>query len=68
MPLEPCKPESELKPLPNPTDAELRSSRFEAIWQTIKSWDINVPSHYRGYMGANGSHVKLILEGLDANG
>jgi hypothetical protein len=52
--------------MPNPTEAELASPEFEAIWQLIKSWDVNVPSHYEGYCGANGSHVKMILDALDA--
>lgn len=52
--------------MPNPTEADLESPEFEAIWQLIKSWDVNVPSHYEGYCGANGSHVKMILDALRA--
>lgn len=47
-----------------PTQAELQSSEFEAIWQTIKTWDINVPSAYKGYCGATGNHVAAILDAL----
>ncbi|WP_321354613.1 hypothetical protein [Pseudomonas extremaustralis] len=50
--------------MPNPTEEDLASQEFEAIWQVIKSWDVNVPSHYEGYCGANGSHVKMILDAL----
>ena len=50
--------------MPSPTAADLDSGLFEAIWQVIKSWDINVPAYYTGYCGANGSHVKLILDGI----
>ncbi len=50
--------------MPNPTDEELASPEFEAIWQLIKSWDVNVPTHYEGYCGANGSHVKMILDAI----
>jgi len=37
--------------------------KFEAIWQVIKSWDINVPEAYGGYCGATGNHVMAILNG-----
>ena len=52
------------KDLPNPTKEDLESPEFNAIWDVIKSWDINVPEYYSGYMGGNGSHVKLILQSL----
>jgi hypothetical protein len=55
-------------PMPNPTDEQLASPEFEAIWQAIKSWDVNVPEHHSGYCGANGSHVALILNALEAVG
>jgi len=54
-----------LKDMPNPTPEDLASPEFQAIWSVIKSWDVNVPDYYEGYMGANGSHVKLILEALE---
>lgn len=50
--------------MPNPSKDEIESDEFNDIWNIIKNWDINVPSHYSGYTGANGSHVKLILDGL----
>lgn len=50
--------------MPNPTDAMLADPLWEAIWQAIKSWDVNVPAHYNGYMGANGSHATLIYAAL----
>lgn len=50
--------------MPNPTEEDLESPLFEAIWQCIKSWDVNVPAHYAGYCGANGSHVKMILNAI----
>lgn len=52
--------------MPNPTDEQRADPRFEAIWSVIKSWDVNVPDYYEGYCGANGSHVTLILNALDA--
>lgn len=50
--------------LPSPTTQEIESELFNSIWKIIKSWDIQVPEYYDGYMGANGSHVKLIIDGL----
>jgi hypothetical protein len=58
------KSDKQYKELPNPTKEELNSPQFEAIWNVIKHWDINVPDYYNGYMSGNGSHVKLILDEL----
>ncbi|BDD79805.1 hypothetical protein [Burkholderia phage FLC9] len=57
-----------LTAMPNPTDDDLNSPLFEAIWQVIKKWDVNVPEFYAGYCGANGSHAKLILDSILAKG
>jgi hypothetical protein len=32
-----------------------------AIWNEIKTWDINVPTEYAGYMSATGNHVTAIF-------
>ena len=53
-------------PWEDPTPAMLEDPQFEAIWQTIKSWDINVPGAYQGYCGATGNHVRAILDALRA--
>ncbi len=50
----------------DPTPEELKSPLFNAIWQEIKSWDINVPSEYSGYSGATGNHVCAILDAVRA--
>lgn len=50
--------------MPSPTEEMLQSPEFEAVWGCIKSWDVNVPDAYNGYMGATGSHVCLILDAL----
>ena len=50
---------------PDPTIEMLETPEFEAIWQCIKSWDINVPHVYRGYMHATGNHVRAILDALN---
>ncbi len=55
---------SEIKPMPNPTQEQLSDPTFEAIWNVIKTWDVNVPEYYQGYCGATGSHVMLILNAL----
>lgn len=52
--------------LPNPTEQDLADPVFEAIWQATKTWDVNIPEHYVGYCGMNGSHVMLILSALRA--
>jgi hypothetical protein len=49
---------------PDPTPEMIASPEFEAIWNCIKSWDINVPAAYGGYMGATGNHVRAILDAL----
>ena len=51
-------------PMPNPSNEEIESLQFNAIWDVIKTLDINVPEFYSGYCGGNGSHVKLILDSL----
>lgn len=48
----------------DPTKAETQTPEFEAIWQAIKRWDINVPDQYAGYCGATGNHVMTILDAL----
>ena len=53
-------------PWPDPTPEMLESPEFEAIWQCIKRWDINVPDAYNGYCGATGNHVRAILDALPA--
>lgn len=52
------------KEWPDPTPEMLADPRFEAVWQAIKSWDINVAGAYSGYMGATGNHVRAILDAL----
>ena len=55
----------EVEVWPSPTPEMLQTPEFEAVWQCIKSWDINVPHVYRGYCGANGNHVRAILDALN---
>lgn len=52
------------KAWPDPTPEMLETSMFEAIWQCIKSWDINVPDAYNGYCGATGNHVRAITDAI----
>lgn len=52
---------------PDPTPEMLASDPlFDAIWNTIKSWDINVPEAYGGYCGATGNHVRAIYDAVKA--
>lgn len=41
---------------------------FDAIWDEIKTWDINVPTEYVGYSGATGTHVHAILKAMANRG
>lgn len=63
------QPSSILEPTiewPDPTPDMLESVEFDAIWNCIKTWDINVPEvDGELYAGANGSHVRAILDALD---
>jgi len=49
---------------PDPTPAMLNDPVFEAIWNVIKTWDINVPAVYKGYCGATGNHVRAIHDAV----
>lgn len=57
-----------MKEMPNPTPEQLHDPLFTAIWEVIKSWDIDVPEYYAGYCGANGSHVMLLYNALKQPG
>ncbi len=48
---------------PDPTPEMLKTPEFEAIWQCIKNWDIEVVSG-DGYSSATGNHVRAILDAL----
>jgi len=52
------------KTWPDPTPEMLTTPEFEAVWQCIKKWDINVLDAYVGYCGATGNHVRAILDAL----
>jgi hypothetical protein len=52
---------------PDPTPAMLDDPLFEVIWQTIKTWDINVPDVYEGYCSATGNHVRAILDAMSSH-
>ena len=48
----------------DPTPEMLNDPIWEAIWDEIKTWDINVPYEYAGYMGATGNHVTAIFKAI----
>jgi hypothetical protein len=39
---------------------------FEAIWTTIKTWDITVPDAYGGHCEATQNHVFAIFKAIRA--
>lgn len=48
----------------DPQSEETETPEFNAVWNLIKNWDINVPDAYEGYCGATGNHVVAILDAL----
>jgi hypothetical protein len=53
------------RPWPDPTPEMLNGDPlFDAIWNSIKTWDINVPHAYSGYCGATGNHVRAIYDAI----
>ena len=49
----------------DPTPDMLETPEFNAVWDRIKTWDINVPEVDGDlYAGANGNHVRAILDAL----
>lgn len=44
----------------DPKDYMFSDPVWEAIWQEIRTWDINVPEEYTGYSGATGNHTTAI--------
>ena len=53
-----------LNKLEDPTDEDLQSPVFEAIWQAIKKWDIERDCG-QGRAGATGTDVKTILIAIE---
>lgn len=50
----------------NPTEEERNSPEFNAVWDLIKTWDINIPEIDGNlYSGATGNHVIAILNALE---
>ena len=47
-----------------PTEEMLNDTLFNAIWNAIKTWDINVPEIYNGYTGAMGNHARIIYDSI----
>ena len=51
-----------------PTQEDLDSPLFEAIWQAIKGWDMSRHEEHDGrrlYSGATGTDVKAILNAIN---
>ena len=49
----------------DPTPEIQADPLWKAIWDEIKTWDINVPTEYAGYCGATGNHVTAIYWAID---
>jgi hypothetical protein len=49
----------------SPSDEMLQDILWNAIWEAIKGWDINVPDEYEGYMGATGNHATTIYKNIE---
>ncbi|HLJ25350.1 MAG TPA: hypothetical protein VKY85_01425 [Candidatus Angelobacter sp.] len=49
---------------PDPTPWMLNDPLWNVIWEAIKTWDINVPAVYGGYMGATGNHATAIFNAI----
>lgn len=49
---------------PDPTPEMLKDPLFNAIWEVIKTWDVNVPQIYGGYCGATGNHARAIFDAV----
>ena len=43
------------------TPAMIATPAFRAVYRLIRAWDVQRPGDL-GYMGANGSHVRAILD------
>jgi hypothetical protein len=51
-------------PWPDPSPEMLNDPTFNAIWDAIKTWDVNVPAVYDGYCGATGNHARAIFDAV----
>lgn len=49
---------------PDPTPEMLHDPMWLAIWNAIKTWDVNVPGAYSGYCGASGNHARAIYDAI----
>lgn len=48
----------------DPTPKMLKNPAWNAIYEEIKDWDINIPSEYAGYCAATGNHATAIFNAL----
>jgi hypothetical protein len=49
----------------DPTPEMLENPVWNAIWDEIKTWDINVPTEYSGY-DVTGNHATAIYKAIQA--
>lgn len=50
----------------DPTPEMHNDPIWQAIWDEIKTWDVNIPTEYTGYMGVNGNHATAIYKAVMA--
>jgi hypothetical protein len=48
----------------DPSSEMLKDPLWNAIYEEIRDWDINVPSEYTGYCGALGNHATAIYNAI----
>jgi hypothetical protein len=57
------QPALDFRPEYQPTEKDLESPAFNAIWNAIKKWDIQ-KDEGQGYSNATGTHVMYIIRSL----
>lgn len=57
--------DTKVVPLPDPTPEKLETPEFNALWELMKDWDIEVSSG-DGYTHTQGNHVRAILDALSS--
>ena len=61
-----CKMEPATFHYSDPTPEMHNDPLWNAIWNEIKTWDVNVPTEYGGYCSVTGNHVTAIYLAIKA--
>lgn len=54
----------EIQPMPMPSEEEIGTAAFEAVYKVLKGCTINMPKYFTGHQQINGCHVKLIIDAI----